>query len=105
MTRWFLVACLTTLLATDRAAARPNVLFLLSDDQRFDTIRALGNDDIRTPNLDRLVRDGFTCTHAFCMGSTQPAVCVPSRAMLLTGRSLFHTAAVIPKEQTTLPEA
>ena len=105
MSRFFLATCLTALLTTDRAAARPNILFLLSDDQRFDTIRALGNDEIRTPNLDRLVRDGFTFTHTFCMGSTQPAVCVPSRAMLLTGRSLFHTAAVIPKEQTTLPEA
>jgi arylsulfatase A-like enzyme len=105
MSRLLLAACLAALLPTDVRAGRPNVLFLLTDDQRFDTIHALGNDDIRTPNLDRLARDGFTFTHAFCMGSNQPAVCVPSRAMLLTGRGLFHTAATIPKAQTILPEA
>jgi arylsulfatase A-like enzyme len=105
MPRLLLISCLTALLtATSAHAGHPNILFLLSDDQRFDTIHALGNDDIRTPNLDRLVRDGFTFTHAFCMGSNQPAVCVASRAMMMTGRGLFHTAATIPKEQTMLPE-
>ena len=72
---------------------RPNIVFLLSDDQRFDTIAALGNSHIKTPNLDRLVHGGFTFTHAFCMGSTVTAVCVPSRAMLLTGRSLYRSLA------------
>ncbi len=37
-----------------------------------------------------MARDGFAFTNAYCMGSTQPAVCVPSRAMFLTGRSLFR---------------
>jgi arylsulfatase A-like enzyme len=87
------------------AAERPNVVFLLSDDQRFDTVHALGNPEIRTPNLDRLVRDGFTFTHAFCQGSNVPAVCIPSRAMLLTGRPLFHTSNVIPPEYSMWPEA
>jgi arylsulfatase A-like enzyme len=73
-----------------RAAERPNVVFLCSDDQRFDTIRALGNPVIETPNLDRMVNTGFTFTHTFCMGSMQGAVCVPSRAMFLSGRSLFR---------------
>lgn len=86
------------------AAGRPNVVFLLSDDQRFDTVHALGNAEIKTPNLDRLVRDGFTFTHAFCQGSNVPAVCVPSRAMLLTGRPLFHTQNVIPPEYPMWPE-
>src|SRR5436305_4811842 len=72
---------------TDR---KPNILFILADDQRFDTIRALGNEEIRTPNLDRLVRRGFAFTNAFCQGGLVPAVCAPSRAMLLTGKSLFH---------------
>ena len=46
---------------------RPNVLFLLTDDQTFNTIRALGNTEIHTPNMDRLVRRGvaFTQTHVF----------------------------------------
>jgi arylsulfatase A-like enzyme len=83
---------------------RPNVVFLLSDDQRFDTIAALGNRDIRTPHLDRLVKDGFAFTHAFIMGSQEPAVCVPSRAMMMTGRTLFHVGPNIPATTPTWPE-
>src|SRR5258707_6773791 len=69
------------------APKRPNVLFLFSDDQRADTIAALGNKHIHTPNLNRLVRQGTACTRAYCMGARHGAVCVPSRAMLLSGRT------------------
>src|SRR5216117_1453121 len=69
---------------------RPNILFILSDDQRWDTIHALGNDEIQTPNLDRLVEQGFHFNNAYCMGSMSPAVCLPSRTMLLTGRSVWR---------------
>ena len=73
--------------------ARPkNLLVLFSDDQRFDTIHALGNPEIRTPNLDRLAWEGFVFTHAFIMGGMQGAVCVPSRAMFLSGRTLWHVS-------------
>ncbi len=71
--------------------ARPrNVLFLFSDDQRCDTIAAYGNDHIRTPTLDGLVRRGFSFRRAYCMGSIHGAVCQPSRAMLMTGRTLYR---------------
>ena len=60
---------------------RPNVLFIMTDQQRFDTIAALGNDDIYTPNYDRLVRRGVTFTNAY---STCP-VCVPARYTVRTG--------------------
>jgi arylsulfatase A-like enzyme len=83
---------------------RPNVLILFADDQRADTIAALGNSHIRTPNLDRLVSQGTSFTRAYCMGSLQGAVCVPSRAMLLTGRTLFHVKDDL-KGQPTWPEA
>jgi len=69
---------------------RPNILFLFTDDQRFDTLQALGNPEIVTPNMDRLARNGTVFTQAHIMGGTSPAVCAPSRAMLLTGRTLFH---------------
>lgn len=69
---------------------RPNILFLFTDDQRYSALGALGNPDVRTPNMDRLVRGGASFTHACIMGSTIPAVCAPSRGMLMTGRSLFH---------------
>lgn len=72
------------------AAPKPNILFVLADDQRFDTIAALGNKEIKTPNLDKLVARGFTFTNAYCQGSMVPAVCAPSRTMILTGRSLFR---------------
>lgn len=70
--------------------SRPNVLLFLTDDQRFDTIGALGNDQIKTPYLDKLVQQGVTFTKAYIPGGTSPAVCMPSRAMLNTGRNLFH---------------
>ena len=86
---------------------RPNILFLLTDDQRFDTIAALGNDQIHTPNFDYLVERGTAFTHAAIMGGTSDAVCMPSRAMLLTGRTLFHLEGrgeSIPPQHTTMPE-
>jgi len=89
-------------------ARRPNIVILFSDDQRFDTIAALGNAELETPNLDRLVARGTTFTHATIMGGLHGAICVPSRAMLHTGRPLFHlggTGDVIPAEFTSLPEA
>lgn len=70
--------------------SRPNVIVLFSDDQRADTIAALGNKNIRTPNLDRLVRRGTAFRRAYCFGGNSGAVCMPSRAMLLSGRSYFR---------------
>lgn len=81
---------------------RPNILFLLSDDQRADTISAFGNDKISTPSLDYLVKHGVSFRKACCMGSTQGAVCVPSRAMMMGGKSLFRTDSSL-KSQVTFP--
>lgn len=72
------------------AAKRPNVLFLFTDDQRQDTIRAWGNDKIETPHLDRLVHDGLSFRNAYIMGGSSPAVCSPSRASLMTGCTLWN---------------
>lgn len=85
------------------AQTRPNVLFILSDDQRADAVGASGNPYVHTPELDALARRGVTFTNAYCMGSHVGAVCAPSRAMLMSGRSLFHvydTLAGVP----TLPQ-
>ncbi len=78
----------------DEVAKRPNILFIFSDDQCFDALGALGNDQVQTPNLDRMVRSGLTFTHAYNMGSWSPAVCVASRTMLNTGRFLWRAEAV-----------
>lgn len=60
---------------------RPDILFIMTDQQRFDTIAALGNRSVYTPNLDRLVRRGITFTRAY---STCP-VCIPARYTIRTG--------------------
>ena len=60
---------------------RPNILWICTDQQRYDTIHSLGNKHIQTPNLDRLVREGVSFTHAHC----QSPSCTPSRASFLTG--------------------
>jgi arylsulfatase A-like enzyme len=82
------------------AATTPNILFIFADDQRADTIAALGNTHIQTPNLDRLVRRGVAFNHAYMMGGMNAATCVPSRAMLLSGRSLFHIDQALTRDET-----
>jgi len=90
----------------ERPEGRPNVLLLHTDQQRHDTIGALGYDWMITPNLDRLVREGCAFTHAF----TNNPVCVPARHSLLTGLSARHTgmasnnSAVIPHHIPRLPQ-
>ncbi len=70
---------------------RPNVLVLFADDQRADTIGALGNPLIQTPNIDRIVKRGVSFNRAHMQGSLLGgATCIPSRAMLLSGQSLFR---------------
>jgi len=76
--------------------SRPNILLLISDDHRWDVLGALGHQDVRTPHLDALAREGVLFSHLHCMGSCVPAVCMPARAMLHTGRNLFR----IPREMT-----
>lgn len=75
---------------TEPREKRPNILFLITDDQRYGTIHALGNEEIRTPNMDRLVYGGTSFINAHIPGGTVSAVCMPSRAMLHSGRTLFH---------------
>ncbi|MHB9023137.1 MAG: sulfatase-like hydrolase/transferase [Armatimonadota bacterium] len=88
-------------------AERPNIVFLFTDDQRFDTIQALGNPEIHTPNMDWLVEQGTAFTHACIPGGSVPAVCMPSRAMVHTGRTLFHLldfGTEIPEDHALLGE-
>jgi len=73
-----------------RADNKPNVLFLFADDMRADAIGALGHPVVKTPALDSLVQRGFTFHNAYCFGSNVPAVCSPSRNMLLSGRTFFR---------------
>ncbi len=97
-----LLLCFLTQCAS--AADKPNVLFLFADDFCYEALGYLGQTDIETPNLDRLARRGVTFTHAYNMGSWSGAVCVASRNMLLTGRSVWR-AEKIAKQTDALREA
>ena len=81
-----------------QAEERPHVLFLLTDDQRPDTIHALGNPLIKTPNLDRLVRVGTTFTRATC---AYP-LCFPSRSEILTGCTGFRNGVFLSNRDANL---
>lgn len=86
---------------------KKNVLFLFADDMRYDTISALGNPEIKTPNLNELVEHGTSFVNAHIPGGSWAAVCMPSRAMLNTGRGLYHLVdlgATIPEEHVCLGE-
>ncbi len=109
MKRSILVAILVSMASSSLGlhaaeTARPNILFLFADDQRADTIAALGNTIIKTPNLDRLVHRGLAFNRAYMQGGMQGATCVPSRAMLLSGRNLFHIDEKLLRD-VTWPEA
>src|SRR6516164_4240075 len=101
----FAVGAGMTAFGAAEPGSRPlNVLFLFADDQRADTIAALGNPNIQTPNLDRLCHQGLAFTRAYMQGAWGGATCVPSRAMLLSGQSLFHVDQTLLRDQTW-PEA
>lgn len=70
-----------------------NVLFILADDHRALDLGCYGNDAILTPHLDKLALAGMVFENAHCQGAMHPAVCVPSRASILTGRNIFESSA------------
>jgi arylsulfatase A-like enzyme len=84
------LSLLSSLPCIATAPSRPNLLFLFADDQQADTLSAWGNPHIRTPHLDRLVHEGFSFRGNYCFGGNSGAVCIPSRAMLMSGRTWFH---------------
>lgn len=66
----------------DARTTQPNILWICTDQQRFDTLGCYGNEWVTTPNIDRMAREGTLIEHAFC----QSPVCTPSRGSFLTGR-------------------
>ncbi len=76
------ILALTHGLQSAQASDRPNIIFFLSDDQRWDALGCMGNPIIQTPNLDRLAADGVRFVNNFCTTS----ICAVSRASFLTGQ-------------------
>ncbi len=82
------LACSTKIRAD--IARKPNIFMMLADDLRPDGFGALGSAIAKTPNLDAIINQGYIFRKAYTMGAMIGAVCMPSRTMLLTGRSLFR---------------
>ena len=72
-------------------ASKPNILFIHVDQMHADMISALGNEHLNTPAMDRLVREGYTFTSAYCANP----VCCPSRASWYTGRMSKEHGVVV----------
>lgn len=79
------VFCLS-LFTFGQTGEKLNVLFIMTDQQRWDALGYSGNSEIKTPNLDRLAKEGVYFNNAY---SSCP-VCVPARSAILTGRTIFN---------------
>lgn len=82
---------------------QPNIIFLFADDLSYEAVGSASKGLVKTPNLDKLGDQGCTFSQAFNPGSWTPAVCVASRTMLETGRSVWKAAKYKPKKDTDQP--
>ena len=69
---------------------QPNIIFMIADDHRHNAINSLGDSTVQTPNLDSLVNNGTAFRRAHIMGGLTGAVCVPTRACMMTGAHTFQ---------------
>jgi hypothetical protein len=91
------------------AAAKPNILLIYADDIGYGDVGCYGATAVRTPNVDRLAKEGLRFTSGYCAAST----CTPSRYAMMTGEYAFrkkgtgilpgNAAMIIPTERATLP--
>ncbi|MDX2070351.1 MAG: sulfatase-like hydrolase/transferase [Haliscomenobacter sp.] len=102
-----LFICLSLYAEIQAQSTKPNILILFTDDHTYHALGALGNKVVKTPHMDELVKNGTTFSRASCLGGKHGALCVVSRAGILTGRylnSLPGGADVIPTDHTMMPE-
>ena len=104
--------CLLSLVAIFQLQAKktskPNVLVIYTDDHRYSGIHFTRGQAVKTPNIDDLAHNGIAFTNTYLMGSFSGATCIPSRAMLHTGRNLFQLKGIgydIPSNHTMMGEA
>ena len=108
-----IIPTLTTLLLVPfislRAAETPakplNICFFLADDLRPDCLGVLGHPIVKTPNVDKLVADGFIFRNAYVLGANSGAVCTPSRTMIQTGQSYLRKNITTPILAQTIKAA
>jgi arylsulfatase A-like enzyme len=107
---WFLllvcfVSACTTGTEERTSEARPNIIFIMTDDHAFQAISAYGSELIETPNIDRLAEEGMRFERAYVTNS----ICSPSRAVVLTGKhshlnSVTDNLDVFDSTQVTYPK-
>lgn len=83
--------------AETKALVKPNIILLFADDQSYKAVNALGNPEISTPTMDSFAKEGTTFTHAYNMGGWNGAICLASRAMIISGRSLWRAQEISKK--------
>ena len=91
--RTFLFFLILSLPLTGVGSDKPNFLFIFADEQSYQTIAAHGHTEVITPNLDRLAESGVSFTNAYNMGGWNGAICVASRTMITTGKSVWRAFA------------
>jgi arylsulfatase A-like enzyme len=97
----FLACASTSIVLADAGVKRPNILFIIADDQSpFDLKVYDPKSRLDTPVIDRLARDGMVFDGAYHMGSWSGAVCTPSRHMVMSGRTVWH----LPRRSRNAPK-
>ncbi|WP_339902108.1 sulfatase-like hydrolase/transferase, partial [uncultured Cyclobacterium sp.] len=86
----FLLSCGTNEVQQESQEKKPNILFVFADDMTFEVLDQLEQNEIYTPNLDKLMSEGTSFTKAYNMGSWSGAVCTASRSMMISGRSVWN---------------
>lgn len=84
--------------AMSAAKRKPNIIFLLGEGLRYDEFSFMGNTILKTPNMDRIAREGVVFNNAFCTN----ALCLPSRASFLTG-AYSHTTGATTNDEADVP--
>lgn len=95
-----LLICLVLFVESVIAEQNPNFLFILTDDQAQQTLGCYGNETCQTPNIDQIAKSGIRILDAHHMGAWSGAVCLPSRTMIMTGKSVWRIPNFQPRNTT-----
>ncbi|MDB4098211.1 sulfatase-like hydrolase/transferase [Flavobacteriaceae bacterium] len=91
MKNLFIIVLLVSLFFSCKSESeKPNFIFIYTDDQRFDTVGLIGDNQVITPNLDKLVKNGAVFSNTYNMGAWHGAICVASRSMIISGKSVWR---------------
>ena len=90
---WIILVSVICFILEAESAEKPNIIFIFADDHCYEALGSLGS-EVKTPNLDQLIKEGTQFNHTYNMGAWNGAVCVASRHMIVTGRHLWNAFKV-----------